>query len=71
MLVRTWKNGDWIAIGQDVKILVKRARNGRVTLGIEAPHELTINHGCRLGGNLPEMHSDIPSDCPPHDRRSE
>ncbi|NLX57311.1 MAG: carbon storage regulator [Planctomycetaceae bacterium] len=42
MLVLSRKDGEWIQIGDDIRVLVKGAR---VSLAIDAPREITIARG--------------------------
>lgn len=43
MLVLTRERNEGIRIGKDVRIVVVEARGGRVRLGIEAPHDVTVD----------------------------
>lgn len=42
MLVLSRKPGERIAIGENVHIVITRIEGGRVTIGIEAPSEVSI-----------------------------
>ena len=39
MLCLTRREGEWIDIGDNISILVLHSKNGRTTLGIDAPTE--------------------------------
>lgn len=42
MLVLTRKQGERIVIGAGITVVVNRVKNGRVTIGIEAPQDMLI-----------------------------
>jgi carbon storage regulator len=42
MLVLTRKPGERIVIGAGITVVVNRVKNGRVTIGIEAPQDVSI-----------------------------
>lgn len=44
MLVLSRKDGEWIQIG-DARIVILHASHGQVSLGVEAPREVTILRG--------------------------
>ena len=45
MLVLTRKTDQTICIGSDIRVTILRVVNGRVKIGIEAPHEVRILRG--------------------------
>jgi len=45
MLVLTRKLGEEILIGDDIKLIVSRIAGNRVTIGINAPGDVTILRG--------------------------
>jgi len=45
MLVLTRREGESVIIGDDIVIVVKAIRSGRVQLGIEASRETSIRRG--------------------------
>lgn len=45
MLVLSRKMGEWILIGEDVRITLVRCSGKRVQLGIEAPRDVQIARG--------------------------
>lgn len=42
MLMLTQKEGQWITIGDNIRIFISEARDGKARLGIEAPREVKI-----------------------------
>lgn len=47
MLVFSRKEGEWIQVG-DARIVILHASHGRVSVGVEAPREVTILRGERV-----------------------
>lgn len=45
MLVLTRRQGERIVIGAGITVVVNRVKNGRVTVGIEAPQDVAIQRG--------------------------
>ena len=45
MLVLTRRTGEWIAIGDDVRIRVLSVKGDSIQLGIEAPREIPVHRG--------------------------
>lgn len=45
MLTLTRKEGQTIRVGQDVLIVIKRVKGSYVSVGIDAPLDLTIRRG--------------------------
>lgn len=43
MLILTRKYGEWVRIGDDIKITVLEIRSGQVKLGFEAPADIRIH----------------------------
>ncbi|QDS94696.1 hypothetical protein FF011L_34760 [Roseimaritima multifibrata] len=42
MLVLSRKIGERITIGEDIRIIITRIANGRVTIGIDAPKQIAV-----------------------------
>ncbi len=45
MLVLTRKTGEWITIGNDIRIRVVSMKGDQVQLGVEAPREVPVHRG--------------------------
>ena len=45
MLVLTRRSGEWIAIGDDVRIRVLSVKGDSIQIGIEAPREIPVHRG--------------------------
>ena len=45
MLVLTRKCGEWIQIGDNVRVYIMSARNGQASVAIEAPREVAVLRG--------------------------
>lgn len=45
MLVLTRRRGEWIAVGEDVRIKVLSVKGDQVQLGIEAPRSVPVHRG--------------------------
>ena len=43
MLILTRKNGEGIAIGDDIQIRILEIKGGQVKIGIEAPHDVAVH----------------------------
>ena len=56
MLVLSRKIGEKLVIGDNITVVVSRVAGNRVTLGIEAPHDVRIVRG--------ELHLDIDEESP-------
>ena len=56
MLVLSRKIGEKLIIGDNITVVVSRVAGNRVTLGIEAPHEVRIVRG--------ELHFDLEEPTP-------
>ena len=56
MLVLSRKIGEKLIIGDNITVVVSRVAGNRVTLGIEAPHEVRIVRG--------ELHFDLDEPSP-------
>jgi carbon storage regulator len=45
MLVLTRRTGEWITIGDDVRVRVVSVKGDQVQLGVEAPREIAVHRG--------------------------
>lgn len=45
MLVLTRKTGEWITIGNDIRIRVVSMKGDHVQIGVEAPREVPVHRG--------------------------
>jgi carbon storage regulator len=45
MLVLTRRVGEWITIGDDVRVRVVSTKGDQVQLGVEAPREIAVHRG--------------------------
>lgn len=45
MLVLTRKTGEWITIGNDIRIRVVSMKGDQVQLGVEAPRDVPVHRG--------------------------
>lgn len=45
MLVLTRKTGEWINIGNDIRVRVVSLKGDQVQLGVEAPREIAVHRG--------------------------
>ncbi len=52
MLVLSRKPGETIRLGDDIVITVVQLKNGRVSIGVEAPTDVKVLRG-ELAGTLP------------------
>ena len=45
MLVLTRRTGEWITIGEDIRIRIVSVKGDQVQVGVEAPREIAVHRG--------------------------